>query len=291
MPAIPAITDRLFAFPEPHFLAAEDLDPPDIAALLDLADAFYEAEASRAPDLFQGRAVACIGPEAKAFEAPARRLGAIITDATPDLIIINHALSGAAMEMARTSPCSLINAGDGCNQAPVQAMGDMLALKRAFGGIDGLNIALLGDITYSPQARSNAITLSHMGAHMRLIGPATLIPGDAESWGCDIYHDLEDGLQNVDAILIQPVAAARLADALIPSWREYAHVFGLDLTRLSLAKPSARVMHAGPVRWGIELTPELADAPASLMAAQSQARDAMRLSVLASFAVRLEEGA
>ena len=198
---------RLTAFPKRHFLAAQDLDPPDIMALLDLADVFVDLnrQTTKKLDLLKGRTLVNMFFEnstrtQSSFEIAGKRLGAdtinmsmksssvakgetlIDTAVTlnamkPDLLVVRHSASGAAALLSQKVGCSVINAGDGQHQHPTQALLDMLSIRRAFGHVDGLTIAICGDVAHSRVARSNVILLSNMGANVRLVGPPTLIPG------------------------------------------------------------------------------------------------------------------
>ena len=208
------ISERLGPFPTPHFLSAGDLNPPVALALLDLADAFVDLnrQSSKALDLMRGRTVVNVFFEnstrtSSSFEIAAKRLGADVITMTPgassvakgetlidtavtlnamkpDILVLRHGASGAASLLSQKVGCAVINAGDGRHEHPTQALLDLLSLRRAFGAVGGLTIAICGDISHSRVARSNVALLSMMGARVRLIGPPTLVPGDADRWGC-----------------------------------------------------------------------------------------------------------
>jgi len=313
------IRTRVAAFPKRHFLAAQDLDPPDVVALLDLADAFVELnrQSTKKMDLLKGRTMVNMFFEnstrtQSSFELAGKRLGAdtvnmsmksssvakgetlIDTAVTlnamkPDLLVVRHSASGAAALLAQKVGCAVVNAGDGTHQHPTQALLDMLSIRRAFGHVDGLTVAICGDVMHSRVARSNVILLNTMGANVRLVGPATLIPSDAAQWGAEIYHDMREGIAGADVVMMLRLQLERMDGAFIPSAREYFRFFGLDREKLAVASKGVRVMHPGPMNRGIEIDSEVADDLAvSLIQDQVEMGVAARMAVLASLAARLE---
>lgn len=317
---IDQIRQRIFAFPKPHLNSAADLDPPDILALLDLADTFVELnrQSNKKLDLLKGRTLVNLFFEnstrtQSSFELAAKRLGAdtvnmnprtssvakgetlIDTAVTlnamkPDLLVVRHSASGAAQLLAqKVVKCAVINAGDGQHQHPTQGLLDLLSMRRAFGHIDGLKVAICGDIAHSRVARSNVIFLNAMGAEVRLVGPATLIPGDADQWGATVHHSMPEGLNGCDVVMMLRLQLERMDGALIPSAREYYRFYGLDREKLSFAAKGAKVMHPGPMNRGVEIDSEIADdMSVSLIQDQVEMGVAARMAVLASLAARLE---
>ena len=313
------IRARVTPFPKRHFLAAQDLDPPDVVALLDLADAFVEMnrQSTKKMDLLKGRTMVNMFFEnstrtQSSFELAGKRLGAdtvnmsmksssvakgetlIDTAVTlnamkPDLLVVRHSASGAAALLAQKVGCAVVNAGDGTHQHPTQALLDMLSIRRAFGHVDGLTVAICGDVMHSRVARSNVILLNTMGANVRLVGPPTLVPGDAAQWGAEVYHDMREGIAGADVVMMLRLQLERMDGAFIPSAREYFRFFGLDREKLAVASKGVRVMHPGPMNRGIEIDSEVADdVSISLIQDQVEMGVAARMAVLASLAARLE---
>src|SRR5690606_20063652 len=173
-----------------------------------------------------------------------------------------------------------------------QALLDMLSLRRAFGDVGGLTVAICGDVAHSRVARSNVALLSMMGVGVRLIGPPTLVPGDADRWGCGVFHDMREGLKGVDVVMMLRLQLERMDGALAPSTREYYRFWGLDAEKLAWAAPGAKVMHPGPMNRGVEIDSGVADDPAvSLIQDQVEMGVAARMAVLASLAHRRAGGA
>ncbi len=177
----------------------------------------------------------------------------------PDILVIRHPSSGAANLLADKVHCSVINAGDGTHEHPTQALLDALTIQRTKKTLSGLKIAICGDIKHSRVARSNIQLLGKKGNFIRLIGPRTLMPAQFEELGVEIYHDLEQGLRNVDVVMMLRLQKERMAGALIPSVREYYKTYGLTFEKLESAKKDAIVMHPGPMNRGTEIDGNLAD--------------------------------
>ncbi len=314
-----AISARLFALPRPHFLSTDELDRPTADALLDLADAFVGLSRQRDKKLglLRGLTLVNLFFEAStrtqsSFELAAKRLGAdtvnmsprtssvtkgetlIDTAVTlnamkPDLLVVRHAASGAAALLAQKVSCSVVNAGDGWHGHPTQALLDALTLRRAFGQVGGLAVAICGDVLHSRVARSNTALLQLLGAEVRLVGPPTLMPNGAEDWGPAIHHDLREGIRGADVVMMLRLQLERMDGAFVPSTREYFRYYGLDAEKLALASPRVRVMHPGPMNRGVEIDSDVADDPAvSLIQNQVEMGVAARMAVLATLAARLE---
>jgi aspartate carbamoyltransferase catalytic subunit len=207
----------------------------------------------------------------------------------PDLLVVRHGSSGAASLLAQKVDCSVINAGDGQHEHPTQALLDALSMRRAFGRVDGLTVAICGDVLHSRVARSNVLLLQTLGARIRLVGPATLMPVGADRWGAEVFHDLRRGVADVDVVMMLRLQLERMTGALVPSTREYFRFFGLDREKLAHAKPGVRVMHPGPMNRGVEIDSDVADDLAiSLIQDQVEMGVAVRMAVLASLAARLD---
>ncbi|KAK0350996.1 hypothetical protein LTR94_026767, partial [Friedmanniomyces endolithicus] len=177
----------------------------------------------------------------------------------PDILVVRHSASGAAELLSQKVGCAVVNAGDGRHEHPTQALLDLLSMRRAFGDVTSLTVAICGDITHSRVARSNVALLQMMGARVRLVGPPTLVPGDADRWGCEVFHDMREGLEGCDVVMMLRLQLERMAGALVPSTREYFRFWGLDREKLAWAKPGAKVMHPGPMNRGVEIDSDVAD--------------------------------
>jgi aspartate carbamoyltransferase catalytic subunit len=204
---------------------------------------------------------------------------------SPDLLVVRHGASGAAELLARKVECSVINAGDGQHEHPTQALLDAFTIRRALGRIEGLEIAICGDVMHSRVARSNVGLLTMLGARVRLIGPPTLLPAHAENWGADVFHDMRAGVKGVDVVMMLRLQRERMQGGLLPSPREFFWFYGLDEEKLKLAKPGALVMHPGPMNRGVEIDSNVADDPrVSLIENQVRMGVAMRMAVLEALA-------
>jgi len=177
----------------------------------------------------------------------------------PDLLVVRHPHSGAVDLLAQKVNCSVLNAGDGRHEHPTQALLDALTIQRAKGRLHRLSIAICGDIAHSRVARSNIILLGKMENRIRLIAPPTLMPSGIESFGCEIFDDMQEGLKDVDVVMMLRLQRERMDGGFIPSEREYYHRYGLDEAKLRAAKPDAIVMHPGPMNRGVEIDGEIAD--------------------------------
>ena len=310
---------RIFPFPHRHFLSAADLNAPQATALLDLADGFVSLsrQASKTTDLLKGRTLMNLFFEnstrtQSSFELAGKRLGADVINMSarqssmakgetlidtavtlnamqPDLLVVRHSASGAAALLSQKVDAAVINAGDGRHEHPTQALLDALSIRRAFGHVDGLTVAICGDIQHSRVARSNVALLNTLGAHVRLVGPPTLIPAGAERWGAEVFHDMAAGLVGADVVMMLRLQLERMTGALVPSTREYFRFYGLDREKFAAAAPGARVMHPGPMNRGVEIDSDLADDPTiSLIRDQVEMGVAARMAVLACLAARLE---
>jgi aspartate carbamoyltransferase catalytic subunit len=307
-------------FAQRHLLGIEGLSPLEIVALLDLADAAVEisrqVEKKRAT--LRGRTQINLFFEAStrtqsSFELAGKRLGAdvmnmatanssvkkgetlIDTAATlsamrPDIIVVRHHHAGAAHLLARKVDCSVINAGDGAHEHPTQALLDALTIRRNKGCIEGLIVAICGDILHSRVARSNILLLGALGARVRVVGPSTLLPVGIENMGVEAFHDMRSGLAGADIVMVLRLQRERMNGAFVPSTKEYFHFFGLDEEKLRWAKPDALVMHPGPMNRGVEIDSLVADGAQSLIREQVEMGVAVRMAVLEALAQHLRNG-
>lgn len=197
-----------------------------------------------------------------------------------DFIIIRHSSAGVPHLLAKKLRASVINAGDGMNEHPTQALLDSFTIREKKGRIEGLCVAIVGDIIHSRVAKSNIYSLTKLGAKIRLIGPPTLIPREMEGMGVEVFHNIEDGLKQVDVVMMLRIQMERQGKGFFPSTEEYFKNWGLTPERLSLAKDDAIVMHPGPMNRGIEITSEIADGPKSVILEQVTNGLAVRMAVM-----------
>ncbi|MEL6915306.1 MAG: aspartate carbamoyltransferase catalytic subunit [Pseudomonadota bacterium] len=272
-----------------HLLGIEPLSPAEITAILDLSDRYVALNRSghKHTDALAGRTQINMFFENStrtqaSFELAGKRLGADVMSMAmqassikkgetlidtaltlnamhPDLLVVRHPQSGAVDLLAQKVNCAVLNAGDGRHEHPTQALLDALTIRRRLGRIDGLKVAICGDIAHSRVARSNVQLLTKLGNEVRLIGPPTLVPAGARDWGVEVFGDLAAGLAGVDVVMMLRLQRERMDGGFIPSEREYYHRFGLDAAKLSHARAEAIVMHPGPMNRGVEIDGELAD--------------------------------
>lgn len=196
-----------------------------------------------------------------------------------DYIVIRHSSSGSPHFIAKNVKASVINAGDGINEHPTQALLDAFSIIEKKKSLEGLKIAIVGDILHSRVAKSNIYLLSKFGVDIRLIGPPTLIP-DMSDFGVKVYYEMEEGLKGVDAIMMLRIQTERQGKGFFPSIQEYYKNWGLNMKRLALAKKDAIVMHPGPMNRGIEISSEVADSRQSIILDQVTNGIAVRMAVL-----------
>lgn len=272
-----------------HLLGIEGLYPHEITALLDRADG-YVAQ-NRRPEkktpILDGRTMVNLFFENStrtrtSFELAGQRLGldvinmqsagssiakgetlidtAVTLNAMHlDVLVVRHQDSGAVKLLSEKVNCGVINAGDGQHEHPTQALLDALTIRRRKGRLDGLEVAICGDVLHSRVARSNIHLLTTMGANVRVIGPRTLVPSGIAAMGVEIFHDMRAGLRGVDIVMMLRLQTERMDSSYIPSIREFFHFFGLDKEKLALAKPDALIMHPGPMNRGVEIDSDVAD--------------------------------
>jgi aspartate carbamoyltransferase catalytic subunit len=196
-----------------------------------------------------------------------------------DFIVIRHSFSGVPHFIARYAKASVINAGDGTNEHPTQALLDAFSIIERKGSLDGLKIAIVGDIMHSRVAKSNIYLLSKFDAEIRLIAPPTLLP-DMGDYGVKTYYNMDDGLEGVDVIMMLRIQTERQGTGFFPSTQEYFRNWGLDMRRLRIAKKDAIVMHPGPMNRGVEISSEVADSEQSIILEQVINGLAVRMSVM-----------
>lgn len=199
---------------------------------------------------------------------------------SPDLIVLRHPSSGAPHMLSRAVDAGIINAGDGINEHPTQALLDLYTIREKMGRISGLSVAIIGDISHSRVARSNIIGLTKMGAKVTVSGPPTMIPMGIEALGVEVVSDPARAVQNVDVIMMLRIQLERQSEVLFPSVREYASYFGLDREMLQGANEGAIVMHPGPLNRGVEISSDVADGPGSVILNQVANGVAVRMAVL-----------
>jgi len=200
----------------------------------------------------------------------------------PDVLVVRHSSSGAAEYISRHTRAVVVNAGDGMHEHPTQALLDAFVMQRHKGRLEGLTVAICGDIAHSRVARSNVLLLTKLGANVRLAGPRTLLPPDLEAFGCPCYTRLEPALEGADVVMMLRIQTERLGGVYFPSLREYARFFSLNLQRLSLAQSDAIVMHPGPMNRGVEISEEVVEHERSVVLEQVEAGVAVRMAVLYS---------
>ena len=298
------------SFPHRHLLGIEGLSRPDIEALLDLADEAVEVsrQVEKKRTTLRGRTQINLFFEAStrtqsSFELAGKRLGAdvmnmavanssvkkgetlIDTAATlnamrPDIIVVRHNHAGAVHLLARKVDCSVVNAGDGQHEHPTQALLDALTIRRNKGRIEGLIVAICGDILHSRVARSNILLLTQMGARVRVCGPSTLLPAGVERMGVEVYRDMKQALADADIVMMLRLQRERMNGGFVPSSKEYFRFWGLDAEKLAYAKADALVMHPGPMNRGVEIDSAVADGAQSLIREQVEMGVAVRMAVL-----------
>lgn len=197
-----------------------------------------------------------------------------------DIIVLRHSLPGAAELMARTVDCPVVNAGDGAHEHPSQALLDLFTVREAKGKLEGLEVAIIGDITHSRVARSDIWGFTKLGARVRVCGPATLIPSGIEEMGATVCHRVEEALAGADVVIVLRIQQERQQEGLFPGLREYARLYGLNRERLALAAPDALLMHPGPLNRGVEICGEVADGRQSLIQEQVTNGVAVRMAIL-----------
>ena len=308
-------------FAHRHLLGIEPLSPRDILAVLDHANDYVTLGRKREQhrDVLAGLTQINMFFETStrtqaSFELAGKRLGADVMNMAmgassvrkgetlidtaltlnamhPDLLVVRHPHSGAVDLLSQKVDCAVLNAGDGQHEHPTQALLDALTIRRAKGRLQGLNVAICGDIAHSRVARSNILLLGKMGNRIRLIAPPTLMPASAADLGVEVFDDMKRGLADVDVVMMLRLQRERMDGGFIPSEREYFHRYGLDADKLSHARPDAIVMHPGPMNRGVEIDGILADdINRSVIQEQVEMGVAVRMSAMELLAANLPHG-
>ena len=293
-----------------HILSILDLTPEDIVRVLDTAESFREVGTrviKKVPAL-RGRTVVNLFYENStrtriSFELAAKRLSAdVINFSTSgssvskgeslkdtaltlqamgaDAVVIRHSSSGAPLALTSWIRGSVLNAGDGTHEHPTQALLDLYTMRERLGRLEGLEVAIVGDVLHSRVARSLSFALGKMGAHVTLVGPPTLIPPDAPTWGVDVSYAIDEVLPRLDVCYMLRVQRERQRQQYFPSVREYSRLFGLTRERVGSLPEHALVMHPGPMNRGVEIDSDVADLPRAVIEEQVTNGIAVRMSLL-----------
>jgi aspartate carbamoyltransferase catalytic subunit len=304
--AMPAVT----ALRSKDLLGIADLSPAEIALVLDTAVAMKEVGTrpiKKVPAL-RGKTVVNLFFEPStrtrtSFEIAEKRLsadtlsvaigtssvvkGETLADTalnleamSPDMIVLRHSSSGACHLLSRICKSAIVNAGDGTNEHPTQALLDAFTIRERKGHLAGLKVAIVGDLAHSRVLRSNIHLLTKMGAQVWVCGPPTLIPAEMQRFGVRVTSAVEEAVADADVVMLLRIQLERMEGAYFPSLREYFQVFGMTEARLRLAKPDVMIMHPGPMNRGVEIASEVADGPYSVILDQVANGVAVRMAVL-----------
>jgi aspartate carbamoyltransferase catalytic subunit len=293
-----------------HLLGLEELSREEIVTILDTAKAFQEISTrsiKKVPAL-RGKVVVNLFFEAStrtriSFGLAAQRLSADVVDFQRegsssekgetlldtarnieamgvDIFVVRHEASGAPQVLARHLKASVINAGDGSHEHPTQGLLDIFTIREIKGSLEGLEVGIVGDIAHSRVARSNIWGLKKLGANVTVVGPSTLVPGRFSELGVKVSHDLDAVLPRFDVVNMLRIQRERGAGLSFPTIREYSRLFGLTKSKLKRAKPELVVMHPGPINRGVEISPDVADGPWSLILRQVESGLAVRMAAM-----------
>ncbi|MBI3703662.1 MAG: aspartate carbamoyltransferase catalytic subunit [Rhizobiales bacterium] len=306
-----------FVLSQRHLLGIEGLSRADIVGLLDLGEEFVELnrQVEKKRTSLRGRTQINLFFEVStrtqaSFELAGKRLGADVMNMSassssmrkcetlidtaitlnamhPDILVVRHQSSGAVALLASKLDCSVVNAGDGAHEHPTQALLDALTIRRNKGRIEGLLVAICGDILHSRVARSNIILLNQLGARVRVVAPSTLLPPGIDRLGVEVARDMREGLADADIVMMLRLQRERMNGSYVPSVSEYFHYWGLDEKKLAYAKPGAMVMHPGPMNRGVEIDSIVADGVQSLIREQVEMGVAIRMAVLEALSRKL----
>ena len=291
-------------------LGLEEMEAEDIQFILDTAESMKEVsdrEIKKVPAL-RGRTMINLFYEPStrtrtSFEIAGKRLSADVVNIStssssvvkgetlkdtgknlmamrPDILVIRHSAVGAPKMLADALPIPVINAGDGAHEHPTQGLLDLFSIREKKKTLKGLKAAIVGDITHSRVARSNIHGMRKMGMEVRVAGPATLLPRYVERLGVEVHTDLDEAISGVDVIMMLRIQLERQGQGLFPSLREYSRLFGLNRARLEKAKKEVLIMHPGPMNRGVEISPEVADGPYSIILDQVTNGVAIRMAIL-----------
>ncbi|MCH8155127.1 MAG: aspartate carbamoyltransferase catalytic subunit [Proteobacteria bacterium] len=285
----PGLAAANLGYAHRHLLGIEGLSADEISFLLDLSENYVELSrrGNKKTALLRGLTIINLFFENStrtrtSFELAGKRLGADVINMSvawssikkgetlidtamtlnamhPDVLVVRHPDSGAVKLLSEKVNCAVINAGDGSHEHPTQALLDALTIRRRKGRLNGLVVAICGDILHSRVARSNIHLLTTMGTRVRVVAPPTLLPAEIERLGVEVFNDMRRGLEDCDIVMMLRLQSERMHGTFVPSTREYFHFFGLDYEKLSAAKPDAMIMHPGPMNRGVEIDSEVAD--------------------------------
>ena len=293
-----------------HLLSMHDLSGNDVTRILDTAGSFREVGTrviKKVPAL-RGRTVVNLFLENStrtriSFELAAKRLSADVINfgaggssvakgeslkdtamtlqaMGADAIVVRHSSSGSPLQLTRWVDAHVLNAGDGTHEHPTQALLDLYTMREKHGRLDGLRVAIVGDVLHSRVARSLSIGLVTVGAEVTLVGPPTLIPPEAPAWGVEVSYDLDGVIPKLDVCYMLRVQRERQRLEYFPSVREYARLFGLTTDRAAMLPETALIMHPGPMNRGVEIDSDVADRPASVIEEQVTNGIAIRMALL-----------
>jgi aspartate carbamoyltransferase catalytic subunit len=296
-------------FPHRHLLGLEGLSRDELTFLLDTASSFKEIserDIKKVPTL-RGKTIVSLFYEAStrtraSFEIAAKRMSADFVSLSsstssvtkgetlldtarnlaamrPDAIILRHSAAGAPHFLAARLECPIINAGDGAHEHPTQALLDALTIRERKGRIEGLVVAIVGDVLHSRVARSNIFALKTLGAAVRLVGPPTLLPPELRAWG-DTTSNLDEGVRDADVIMMLRIQLERQGKNFFPTVDEYSRYFCLTQRAVAHAKADVMILHPGPMNRGIEIASDVADGPYSVIMDQVTNGIAVRMAVL-----------
>ena len=297
-------------FTRKDVLGTQEMHASEVAYVLDATESFLEVstrEVKKVPTL-RGKTIINLFYEPStrtrtSFEIAGKRLSADVINISnssssaakgeslkdtaltlaamaADVIVIRHPASGAPHFLSRHVPSAVINGGDGMHEHPTQALLDLFTIRQRKGGLAGLRVSIIGDIAHSRMARSNIFAMRTMGMEVRVCAPASLLPVQVEALGVQACTDLDTALRDADIIMVLRLQLERQEAGLIPSLREYSQLYGLNLKRLEQAKPDVLIMHPGPINRGVEIAPEVAEGPYSLILDQVANGVALRMALL-----------
>ena len=305
------------SLPTKHLLGIEGMSPLLIRALIDRGDAFASNLQTDISMALKGKTIVNLFYENStrtrvSFELATKRLGGSVLNISvagssvkkgetlldtattlnamhPDILVVRHNCAGAAKLLSQHVDAAVINAGDGRHEHPTQALLDALTIRRRIGRIEGLRIAICGDIANSRVARSNIHLLGTLGAELRLVCPSTLLPAEVDQMGVSVFTDLETGIKDADIVMMLRLQTERMAGTETPSQREYFNFFGLDKSKLERSAPDALIMHPGPMNRGVEIDSATADdVEKSLIRTQVEMGVAARMACLEALALGLD---
>ncbi len=294
-----------------HCIALEDFSREELLLVLDLAVSMKEVlrrPIKKVPSL-RGKSVVNLFFEAStrtrsSFEIAAKVLSADALNWTsasssvtkgetlvdtarnleamrPDVLVIRHSASGAPRLVSEHVACAVVSAGDGAHEHPSQGLLDCFTIRERLGTLEGRTLAIVGDISHSRVARSDLHAFTKLGTRVRLCGPPTMIPAGVEQLGCTVTHDLRTAVEGADAVVMLRIQHERIGDPLIPNTREYSKLWGLNAKKArDWLTPSALILHPGPINRGVELSPDVADGPHSVILDQVQNGVAVRMAIL-----------